>query len=294
MKPAATRLLVAFTALGLAALALPANAAAPTYAPGDTITVDGATVTAPAPGNTVAMTLDRIAAPSTTLVVSTDADGTVSVDSRTGVAAPDDRAVASPDKCDDPAYSLINGSSWPGTYEWYFRQGTTPDELTKRQARDSLRASANNITEAANGCGLADDVSATNAYLGKTNQRTDVTTRPACVPNPGPQNVTGFGNIRGVGILAATCTYTTGPNGNIVHADVLINTDFEWWVSGACTSAYGLEAVMTHEYGHAFGLGHVDEADHGNLTMSTNINGPCSNFEASLGRGDVLALRDLY
>jgi len=28
--------------------------------------------------------------------------------------------------------------------------------------------------------------------------------------------------------------------------------------------------------------------------MSTNINGPCSNFEASLGKGDVLALRDLY
>ena len=54
------------------------------------------------------------------------------------------------------------------------------------------------------------------------------------------------------------------------------------------------QGVQTHEYGHAFGMGHVSEADHGNLTMSTNINGAWSNFEASLGRGDVLGLRSLY
>lgn len=288
------RLLAAVTAVGLAALAVPANAAAPTYAPGDVVTVDGATVTAPAPGNAVAMTIDRIDATSTTLVVSTDADGTVSVDSGADVVAPDDTTGGSPDKCNDPAYSLINGASWPGTYEWNFRRSTTPNELTKGQATRALKQSADNITGADNNCGIADQVSATNSYEGNTSQPSDVNAVPACAAVPGSQNVTEFGDILGTGILAATCTYSTGTNGDITDADVRINTDFEWWVSGACTTAYGLKAVMTHEYGHAYGVGHVDEANHGNLTMSTNINGPCSNFEQNLGEGDILALEDLY
>ena len=55
-----------------------------------------------------------------------------------------------------------------------------------------------------------------------------------------------------------------------------------------------MEALVTHEVGHAYGLGHVGEANHGRQTMSTFIDGLCENQEATLGRGDVLGLRDLY
>ncbi len=284
------------TAVGLAAAVtatLPAQAAAPAYAPGDVVTVNGISVTAPTTAGAVALSVDRADGSSQTLVVTTDAAGGVTVGDA-GVATTPEGAAASPPKCDDSAFTTINGASWPGTYRWNFRSSTTPNELTKAGATDALKTSVNNITRSSNNCGLADQVSATNSYQGSTSQSSDVTSQPACKASPGSKNVTEFGPIGGGGILAATCTYSTGPGGNIVFADVRINTDFEWWTGGGCSGAYGLKAVQTHEYGHAFGMGHVSEANHGNLTMSTNINGACSNFEASLGRGDVLGLRALY
>lgn len=274
-------------------VAMPAQATAPTYAAGDAVTVDGLTVTAPTTAGAVALSVDRADGSSQTLLVTTNADGSVTVvDTRDAVvlAGP----AASPSKCNDSAFTTLNGSSWPGTYRWYFRKGTTPNELSKAGATNALTDSVNNITKSSNGCGLDDQVSATASYKGSTTQASDVTSQPACKASPGSKNVTEFGPIGGGGILAATCTYSTGAGGDIVFADVRINTGFEWWTGGGCSGAYGVRAVQTHEYGHAFGLGHVSEADHGNLTMSTNINSACSNFEASLGRGDVLGLRSLY
>jgi len=51
---------------------------------------------------------------------------------------------------------------------------------------------------------------------------------------------------------------------------------------------------MTHERGHTFGMGHVSETGRGNLTMSTNVNGPRQMAERSLGRGDVRGLGAKY
>lgn len=293
MSHTAARLAAAVGALGLAALALPASAAAPAYSPGDVVTVDGSSVTAPAAGNSVALVVDRITGDSTTLIVATSADGTVTVSDGTDATAP--AAPATPDapnKCNDSAYSLLGGVKWQGAYNWRFKSGSTPNELTKTAATKALKASMSNITGSDNKCGMSDQVSARANYKGSTTAGSDVNSQPACDPSPNFKNVTEFGPIGGGGILAATCTYSSG--NEIVTASVRINTNFKWWIKGNCTSAIGLKAVQTHEYGHAFGLGHVDESTHGNLTMSTNINGDCSNFEASLGRGDVLGLRDLY
>lgn len=55
-----------------------------------------------------------------------------------------------------------------------------------------------------------------------------------------------------------------------------------------------LISVMTHERGHTYGIAHVAESTHKNLTMSTAINGKCQVSESTLGYGDVLALRAVY
>lgn len=287
-------LALAATTGATAASAAPAAPPAPAYAPGDVVTIDGVAVTAPAPGQGVTLVVDRVDGSHTTLVVETAADGTVTVGEGADAAVAAPTSDAAPDKCNDSAFSVINGASWKKTYAWHFRASTTPNELTKSSATKALKQSVNNITKSANKCGLPDQVSAKNAYKGTTSQQSDVTAQPACKASPGAQNVTEFGPMPG-GILAATCTYTTGSGGTITDADVRINTNFSWWTGGGgCSGDYSIQAVQTHEYGHAFGLGHVEEGAHGNLTMSTNINAPCSAFEASLGRGDVLALRSLY
>ena len=292
------RAAAAAVALGLVALGAPTVAAASTSQPAKVITVAGSDVAVPAPGTAVAVSVDRIVGASTTRVISTDLNGAVTVsdgveaDAATEDAAADDAAPNdAPDKCSDSAYALITGSKWSGTYGWRFRTASTPKGLTVAEATRALRLSIGNITKAHNDCGLADEVSASAHYLGSTTLPSDATSTSGCGA-PSMQNVTEFAPIDGTNILAVTCVYTAGPN--IVSASVRINTNVDWELHGKCTSAYGVLATMTHEYGHAFGLAHVDETAHRNLTMSSAINSDCSNFEAHLGKGDVLALRSLY
>jgi hypothetical protein len=47
-------------------------------------------------------------------------------------------------------------------------------------------------------------------------------------------------------------------------------------------------------FGQFFDLSHVAESGHGNLVMSPNINGRCQANERGLGKGDLLAMLELY
>lgn len=104
----------------------------------------------------------------------------------------------------------------------------------------------------------------------------------------------GFGPLPS-GILGLTCIRYAS-NGLAVEVDVRLNSRNAWYADkpASCSGRYSIEAVMTHEIGHAFGLGHVSETTHGNLTMSTKVNGTCQSSEATLGRGDVRALAAKY
>lgn len=205
-------------------------------------------------------------------------------------AAPGVVTVAAAPACSDTAWRATGGR-WEETYAWAFRGGSTPDGLSRDAVAAILRRSVTNITAGRNDCGLADASSARARYVGRTSKRPAVTREAECGDTDG-WNVVGFGALPG-DYLGITCIWTVG--GRIVEADMKLDRTVPWATTLAgCAGRILLEAVATHEFGHAFGLGHVGEVQHGQLTMSVRINGDCQASEASLGRGDLLGLESLY
>ena len=190
-----------------------------------------------------------------------------------------------PAPCDDPANKDLGATWQTGVYAWSFQSPSTPKYLSKAAVKNVLKRSFSNVTGVRNDCGLPDNVSATHTFLGTTTSRARCNRRDF-------QNVVGFHSLE-FGVLAVTCFWTS--NGRMVEADVQINNNERWALSlKDCQDEAMLEATMTHEAGHVFGLDHVGERKHGRLTMSPFIDGPCQNSEATLGEGDVLGLSALY
>jgi hypothetical protein len=191
--------------------------------------------------------------------------------------------------CTDAAYTF-GEPRWSGSFEWYFNVSSVPAQYDPDEVLGVLKKSFGNITGARNDCGLPDEVIANSTYLGLTEEEPCGETTD--------RNVLGFGAIpgpRSQDTLAEMCPYST-EDGSTRYAHIIISSDVSWALSlEACKGGEEvLESTVTHEVGHAFGLGHVGERNHGDLTMSTRSNGSCHNEEATLGLGDILGLEELY
>jgi len=197
---------------------------------------------------------------------------------------------SSPAPCSDTKYNLI-GPKWKSTLKWSYKSSTTPAGLTTSAVVQVLKRAFNNITTENNDCGRPDRVSATSSYLGTTSNGLGVTKAGACGSSDG-HNTVGFGALP-AGYLALTCVRSLGTS--ITEIDIRLATAGQWALSFAgCFNEYMLEAVATHEVGHAYGMDHVGEANHGRLTMSVFIDGTCENQESTLGLGDMKGLEALY
>ena len=197
----------------------------------------------------------------------------------------------SPRACLDRA-STTNNSKWARPYRWRFEARSTPSEIGRADAERALRQATWNITASRNPCRMLDKVAARATYLGRTRVAPNIGADSACT-KPDGKSVVGFGSLA-PDDLGRACWWTR--NGRTVEADIKLNSaTFDWAVKipALCLNRWSVEGVATHEFGHVFGLDHVSEAEHGNLTMSELIL-PCQKSEVSLGRGDVLGLRAKY
>ncbi|MBI4259578.1 MAG: matrixin family metalloprotease [Actinobacteria bacterium] len=298
----ARRLLASLAGLGLLAGVPPAAAdpgsgtagAATGLRPGAVVRIGGLAARVPPPGSSVFAVAESADGEPRTLRIETLPDGTVVVDGAVtdgadgGSAGPSAaKGGKGPVKCSDDAHVVLD-ASWTGTLRWYYRAASTPRKFSADRAAAALRRAATNITRADNECDLPDTVSASHSYLGTTTRGMNIGAADAC-RSPDGVSVVGFGNL-GAGTLAMACWWTTG--GVTVEADIRLNkADYRWVIrpGGACVRRWSVEAVATHEFGHAFGLDHVSEKKHPELTMSPLID-PCQDGEKSLGLGDVLGL----
>lgn len=183
---------------------------------------------------------------------------------------------------------------------WVLSVSSIPSYLDRAGAVRAIRMANRTIARARSACAvpLAPTPMLPPAiYAGPTVRRANVTPAARCFPSANTDgiNVISFGPLP-QGVVAVTCTYTD--RGDIWQSDVMLNDRVGMFTlhprSPACRASYDLQAVMTHERGHSFGLAHVAESPRtGALTMSTAM-GWCDPSGRSLGSGDLAGLSRLY
>lgn len=261
--------------------------------------LDGVAVATPPPGMRVLVEVIYEDGHMELADVSTDDDGEVALrlhGDEWGLVAPTPAAEACPTECSDDRTNLT-GHHWTTTLSWRYRDAGRPAALDMQATIAAFGYGASGPPMARDACGLADAVSASQAYLGATNIAPNITVGAGgsvLCGNTDGQNVIGWSNIPG-GTLGVTCTWSYG-SGQAVESDMLYDSGVAWYTGNTapagCWNQFSLRGVATHEFGHAFGLDH-SPGDSCNLTMYPST-GPCNDGARSFGLGDVEGLESIY
>jgi len=96
--------------------------------------------------------------------------------------------------------------------------------------------------------------------------------------------------------LALTITYADASTGEILEADTIFNSAYDWTSVGSangagCGNLYDLQNVATHEAGHFFGLG--EDYDDSSTTMYVSSL-PCQTSKRALSPSDISVVSGLY
>jgi hypothetical protein len=260
--------------------------------PGDLVSVRGISFVVPQPGMAVWADAQLSTGVEFAVGVETRTDGRVILHPSRERLGMQPIATTSTSPCLDGAYKRY-GMRWATTFKWYFKSGSTPSNVTVLGAEGALKRAVANITGARNNCGLADNISASSYYAGRTSTSINISSSSSCLARDG-KSIVGFGDLAS-GYLGMACWWTNSSN-QAIEADIKLNkVEYGWVVSipSSCYKKWSIEAVATHEFGHAFGLASVSETYHPNLTMSLVLKA-CQSSEVTLGLGDIRGLEGLY
>ncbi|MEX1046499.1 MAG: matrixin family metalloprotease [Actinomycetota bacterium] len=240
------------------------------------------------------------------LTVITQKDGTVSIGrDNHGGSSGNEASLAStavsgknpcpncPTECKDGAYSLLSYKESTGL-NWYFKRSSAPSNVGADAAQSALIAAANRVKNSSNACRITDQVSAVHTFLGDTTASSNISKDIRCLANDN-QSTVDFAPLNAPAVTCAWFSVLPGVD-EVSAADIRINSGTKWTTkpgSSSCRRAYDVQGLAAHEFGHAFGLGHVSPS-HGNLTMSTYGLPDCSSAYRTFGKGDVKGLQALY
>lgn len=205
------------------------------------------------------------------------------------------------DPCTDTASKLFGGK-WKESPTWYINQAGRPSNISADDAVAQIRMGKNNVSGANNDCDLPDNVNRDATYGGLSSVAVDIISNPSngnvrCTQSGDSISVVGFGATPS-DILGYACVrYSTSDTDAFRGGDILVTNNANTLVLDGnalgCLNRYDMQGLMTHEWGHFFGLKHVGETNHGTLTMSPNL-GSCTRAERTLGLGDLIGLESLY
>jgi hypothetical protein len=195
----------------------------------------------------------------------------------------------SPGPCDDytqgagTAYKV--GGSYPG---FYIRTPSIPSNVGTTNGVNAIRNALTGVVSHANDCGEARNPNVDELpYNGAASNTGNFTSGGDCTTLDSV-NVVDFGVLSGDAVARFCLTYV---NGRTTAYDVRMDSEYYWdyTLTDGChnNNAWDITGVLTHEWGHVYGLSHVAESSSGNLTMSTAFNGKCQVSERTLGRGDM-------
>lgn len=192
--------------------------------------------------------------------------------------------------CRDSAFA-VDGHRFASRYAWFFNSGGVAQVAAKRAA---ITRGLQDVVKRRSPCSVTNALPgrAQPVYKGQTVSKPGISASGGCSADGA--SVVGFGSLSGYWGYACWWWRT----GKItIEADVLLNKSLNWWTGASiagCSNRPDLEGLAAHEFGHVYGLLHVDEGRYPDQTMSTYINGTCSVLERTLGKGDLAGLKDLY
>jgi hypothetical protein len=210
-----------------------------------------------------------------------------------GSGAAPARAARAAGACRDRTFHL-EGHKWRAPLRYRINLGRMPSRYSRKIVTQQIKFANSNMRKGRNSCGKPRLKTPTSHFLGGTSARPNIDPGPSAVGcgKANGKNVVGFGNLPG-GLLGWTC-YWWFAGGRMGAADIMIDTSraLVTHLPASCSNKWDFEGIVTHEWGHAYGMGHTGSG-HPNLTMQHTLRA-CSPYARSLGLGDWLGMKKMY
>lgn len=183
-------------------------------------------------------------------------------------------------ECDNATRDSVSFGARNRDLTYFIKSSSAPSTTWIDRTRDGARS----WNDLINNCGFNDVTTYTRIYGGDSSIGWSPGDGFSRIDYGPTSALNACGNQSG--ILA--CTYNTPYS----EFDIRINPYFSWSTIGnGCGVNRDVWSVAAHEFGHTVALAHVANATEQTMQTNPGEAGQCS--ARSLGRGDVLGLRDI-